>query len=133
MSITSGADKALQMLKDELKSLDQDRAKLVKAIEALGAKAKAPVSSNGSKPAARKPGKRRGPSQTDQLIKVIGKHPEGITVAEAAKEIPGANKNSLYATAAQLAKNGRLKKSGPKYKPVAAKKVPAKKKAAAKK
>lgn len=90
------------------------------------------TTSNGSAPAAA-PRKRAGsgPRQssgqqasggerTEQFLKIVGEHPEGITVGAIAKAMGMGNATYLYKLAPPLVDTGAVRKDGPKYFPVPA-------------
>jgi predicted acylesterase/phospholipase RssA len=108
----SATDKALTLLKDELRDLDNERKKLEKAIEALTKRSV--QRATGKSPAKPKAApKKGGKTQTQRFLDDVKRHP-GTTVAESAKrlKVPA---NNLYATAGNLTKQKRVTKKGPKY------------------
>ena len=98
--------------------MQREAKKLEAAIEALTGRTVKRVQKAASPAQKRK--KRTGPTQTQRFLDAVAKKP-GQTVAEISKQIkvPATN---LYAIANQLVKGKRVKKTGTKYYPVAAKK-----------
>ena len=121
-------DVARKMIIEAIADLDEERARLERALSELG----------GSKVARRSPGrprgpkggakgggrraaptrrrKRRGGGRSAQAVKLIEKSP-GITAAEIAKKMK-IQPNYLYRVLSELAKEGRVKKEGRGYLPV---------------
>jgi len=99
--------------------LNRERKKLESAIEALTGRTIKRVKKAAS-PAKKTRKKRTGPTQSQKFLDAVAMTP-GQTVAQISKQInvPATN---LYAIANQLVKGKRVKKTGTKYSPVAAKK-----------
>lgn len=110
--------KELRPLVGELERLEQARS----ALDATGS---GPGRPRGSRSKSSNGRRRRGggrprkgqPTRADQLVKVVAKHPEGIKIADAAKEMGIKQANYLYRLSAGLEKDGKLKKRGGKLVP----------------
>jgi len=124
---TAVLDDAREMLSKRLEELNEERARLERALAALGAKAtkRRPGRPRGSKAKATtksKPGtkgarprRRRGGGRADQAVALIEKSP-GISASDVAKKMK-IKPNYLYRVLGDLEKDGRVKKDGRQYYP----------------
>lgn len=125
MSVTK--DEIRATLVQGLAELDAERAQFTNAIAALdGGKAKPrrgpgrPKGSTANSTAApRRRRKRSGGTRADQAVKLIEDHPKGISASDIAKTMK-IKPNYLYRVLGDLEKEGRVKKDGRIYTPVAA-------------
>lgn len=122
-----------------MNGIEEARTKLVQAKEDLegqiGQVDQALAALNGGKPkprrgpgrpkgstkatAARRPRrKRRGGTRADQAVKLVEKHPKGITASDIAKTMK-IKPNYLYRVLGELEKENRVRKDGRTYYPVA--------------
>lgn len=116
------------MIIEAIADLDEERARLERALAELGGEKTArrsPGRPRGPKRAAKGEGrsatptkrrKRRSGGRSAQAVKLIEKSP-GITAAEIAKKMK-IQPNYLYRVLSDLAKEGRVKKEGRGYLPV---------------
>lgn len=113
--MSSTTEKVRELLGSRLTELDEEKSRVERAIEALGS------STNGSTPApARRPRKRRrrrGGSRAEQAVELIAGKP-GISASDIAKAMK-IKPNYLYRVLGELEKEGRVKKDGRTYTPVA--------------
>ena len=124
----SAIDDATALVRTRLAELDTERQRLERALAELGGgkapgkrRGRPPKASNGSSPVAatgRKRRKRKGGSRLDQAVKLIEKEP-GISAGDIAKKMK-IKPNYLYRVLGEAEKDGRIKKDGRNYHPVAA-------------
>jgi hypothetical protein len=126
--LAQALDVARKMIVEAIADIDEERARLERALAELGGNKVAPRSParrRGPKPGAKGDGrsgaptkrrKRRGGGRSAQAVKLIEKSP-GITAAEIAKKMK-IQPNYLYRVLSDLAKEGRVKKEGRGYLPV---------------
>jgi sugar-specific transcriptional regulator TrmB len=128
---TAVLDDAREMLSKRLEELNEERARLERALAALGAKAtrrrpgrprgskaKGTAKSKAAAKSARPGRRRRGGGRADQAVTLIEKSP-GITASDVAKKLR-IKPNYLYRVLGDLEKEGRVKKDGRQYHPGAA-------------
>jgi sugar-specific transcriptional regulator TrmB len=109
-------EQASDLLKNRIKELEDERARLERALADLtGGRIgrRRPGRPRGS--ATRKPGtrRRRGGTRADQAAKLVKANP-GITAGEVAKRM-GIAPNYVYRVMSELESDGRVKKDGRKY------------------
>jgi hypothetical protein len=119
MSPTSTVDEAAGLIRDRIKELDAERAKLERALASL----------TGGREGRRGPGRprgsaasavprrrrRRGGTRANQAVKLVGANP-GISASEIAKQMR-IKPNYLYRVLADLEKEGKVRKEGRAYHP----------------
>lgn len=120
--MSAAVDSARTSLEQAKAELEEEGQRIDKALAAL----------NGSKPKPRRgrpkgsstaaaPRRRRKRSGTraDQAVKLVEKHPKGITASDIAKTMK-IKPNYLYRVLGDLEKEGRVRKDGRTYFPVTA-------------
>jgi transposase-like protein len=121
---SSAVSEAADLLRARLRELDQERAKLQKALASLtdgregkrgpgrprSGSATSTSSSNG-----RRRRRRRGGTRADQAVKLIGESP-GIGASEIARQL-GIKPNYMYRVLTDLQKEGKIRKDGRAYHP----------------
>jgi transposase-like protein len=108
-------DEARTLVEKRLRELDQERARLERALADL----------TGGRVGRRRPGRprgsgggrrrRRGGTRADQAVKIVSDNP-GITASEVAKRLK-IKPNYLYRVMGDLQKEGRVRKRGRGYHP----------------
>jgi transposase-like protein len=108
-------DEARTLVEKRLRELDQERARLERALADL----------TGGRVGRRRPGRprgsgggrrrRRGGTRADQAVKMVSENP-GITASEVAKRLK-IKPNYLYRVMGDLQKEGRVRKRGRGYHP----------------
>ena len=108
-------DEAKTLVEKRLRELDQERARLERALADL----------TGGRVGRRRPGRprgsgggrrrRRGGTRADQAVKIVSENP-GITASEVAKRLK-IKPNYLYRVMGDLQKEGKVRKKGRGYHP----------------
>jgi transposase-like protein len=114
-STSNVLNEARSLVEKRLQELDQERARLERALADL----------TGGRVGRRRPGRprgatggrrrRRGGTRADQAVKIVGSNP-GITASEIAKRMK-IKPNYLYRVMGDLQKEGRVRKRGRGYHP----------------
>ena len=120
MSPPNTVDEAAGLIRERIKELDSERAKLERALASLtggregrrgpGRPRRATASSG-----PRRRRRRRGGTRADQAVKLVTENP-GISASEIAKRMR-IKPNYLYRVLAELEKEGRVRKDGRAYHP----------------
>jgi transposase-like protein len=107
-------NEARSLVERRLQELDQERARLERALADLGGKAgrRRPGRPRGSGGGRRR---RRGGTRADQAVKIVADNP-GISASEIAKRMK-IKPNYLYRVMGDLQKEGRVGKKGRGYHP----------------
>jgi hypothetical protein len=122
MSPADTVDAAAGLIRDRIKELETERAKLERALASLtgGREGRRgpgrPRGSSGTAVAPRRRRRRRGGTRADQAVKLVTSNP-GITASEIAKQMR-IKPNYLYRVLAELEKEGKVRKDGRAYHPV---------------
>jgi DNA invertase Pin-like site-specific DNA recombinase len=116
MAASNVLDEARTLVERRLKELDQERARLERALADL----------TGGRVGRRRPGRpkgsaggrrrRRGSTRADQAVKIVTENP-GITASEIAKQMR-IKPNYLYRVMGDLQKERKVRKRGRGYHPV---------------
>jgi transposase-like protein len=116
MAASNVLDEARTLVEKRLKELDQERARLERALADL----------TGGRVGRRRPGRprgsgggrrrRRGSTRADQAVKIVTENP-GITASEIAKQMK-IKPNYLYRVMGDLQKERKVRKRGRGYHPV---------------
>jgi transposase-like protein len=137
-STSNVLDEALGLVKKRLAELDEERARLERALAELGGtvtrrpgrppgpgkrgpgrprKTAAPASDSGSTATAtpRRRRRRRGGTRADQAVNLVKQNP-GISASEIAKQMK-IKPNYLYRVLGEMEKEGRVTKKGREYHP----------------
>jgi hypothetical protein len=138
-STSNVLDEALGLVKKRLAELDEERARLERALAELGgtvtrrpgrppgtgkrgpgrprktADAPAPASDSTSTAAPRRRRRRRGGTRADQAVNLVEQNP-GISASEIAKQMK-IKPNYLYRVLGEMEKEGRVTKKGREYHP----------------
>jgi predicted Rossmann fold nucleotide-binding protein DprA/Smf involved in DNA uptake len=119
---SNAVSEAADLLRARLRELDDERAKLERALASLtggreGRRGPGRPRGSASKPSAngRRRRRRRGGTRADQAVKLVGKSP-GLKAADIAREL-GIKPNYMYRVLADLEKDGRVRKEGRAYHP----------------
>jgi hypothetical protein len=118
MSPTSTAlDQARDLIEARLRELDDERARLERALADLSGGRRRPGRPRGSTSATtrrsgRRRGRRRG-TRADEAVKLVKQNP-GISAGEVAKRM-GIAPNYVYRVMGELEKGGRVRKDGRSY------------------
>jgi DNA invertase Pin-like site-specific DNA recombinase len=118
MSPANTVEEAAGLLRDRIKELDAERAKLERALASLtGGREgrRGPGRPRGSTAAPRRRRRRRGGTRADQAVKLVTTNP-GISASEIAKQMR-IKPNYLYRVLAELEKEGKVRKDGRAYHP----------------
>jgi DNA invertase Pin-like site-specific DNA recombinase len=121
MSPANTVDEAAGLIRDRIKELNAERAKLERALASLtGGREgrRGPGRPRGPAAAAAAPRRRRrrrGGTRADQAVKLVAANP-GISASEIAKQMR-IKPNYLYRVLAELEKEGRVRKDGRSYHP----------------
>jgi hypothetical protein len=108
--VSNTVDQARTLLERRLRELDDERKQVESALAGLGKSAKrGPGRPRG---AGRRRG--RGSTRADQAVRIIKANP-GITVSELGRKMKLNHPNYLYRVLPDLAKEGRIKRSGKGY------------------
>jgi DNA invertase Pin-like site-specific DNA recombinase len=116
-SVTGAVDQAASLLKDRISELEDELAKLQRALANLTdgrqgrrgpGRPRAAAAAGGARRS-----RRRGGTRADQAVKIIAANP-GISASEIAKQMK-IKPNYLYRVLGDLQKDGRVKKSGRAY------------------
>ena len=119
---SSTVDEAAKLIRERIKELDTERAQLERALASLtgGREGRRgpgrPRSSNSAKPTPRRR-RRRGGTRADQAVKLITDNP-GISASEVATRMK-IKPNYLYRVLGELEQEGKVRKDGRAYHPVA--------------
>jgi DNA invertase Pin-like site-specific DNA recombinase len=107
-------DEARSLVERRLKELDQERARLERALADLtGGKVGRPGRPRGSGTKRRR--RRRSNTRADQAVKVVESNP-GVSASEIAKQLK-IKPNYMYRVMGSLQKEGRVRKRGRGYHP----------------
>jgi sugar-specific transcriptional regulator TrmB len=115
-STTDTLDEARELVQKRLAELDEEKARLERALTELGGKAtRRRGRPKGSTTGGSKPGRRRrrGGTRAEQAVKLIEQNPD-ITASEIAKTMK-IKPNYMYRVLSDLESQKRVKKSGRKY------------------
>ncbi len=113
-------DKARALLEQRRKELHEELRQVETALSGLGAAGrKGPGRPPGSGAGRTKGPKRRrrGGTRADQAVKIINSSPDGIGVAEVAKQMKLNAPNYLYRVLPELEAEGKIRKQGSTYFP----------------
>jgi Winged helix-turn-helix DNA-binding len=119
--VVSDVRAALEKRLRELEPLVKEHAQIRNALERLADAVGPPLRRRAPRPAAsQKPtGRPRGSGgRAQQAVKLVQDNP-GITISELAKKMRLKSPNYLYRVMPQLEKDGKVKKEGKGYHPVA--------------
>jgi DNA invertase Pin-like site-specific DNA recombinase len=114
---TNTVDEAAGLIRDRLKELDSERARLERALASLtggreGRRGPGRPRGSTAAPTGRRRGRRRG-TRADQAVRLVKANP-GISASEIAQRMK-IKPNYLYRVLADLEQQGRVKKDGRKY------------------
>lgn len=117
--MSAAIDKANSILKEAKHEAEQEAQRIDKALAALNGGKPKPRRGRpkGSSTAAAPRRRRKGGTRADQAVKLIEKHPDGITAADIAKTMK-IKPNYLYRVLGDLEKEGRVRKQGRTYFPI---------------
>jgi DNA invertase Pin-like site-specific DNA recombinase len=120
MSPTNTVDEAAGLIRDRIKELDAERAKLERALASLtggreGRRGPGRPRGAAASAAPRRRRRRRGGTRADQAVKLVAANP-GISASEVAKQMR-IKPNYLYRVLAELEKEGKVRKDGRAYHP----------------
>jgi predicted HTH transcriptional regulator len=121
MSPPNTVDEAAGLIRERIKELDSERAKLERALASLtgGREGRRgpgrPRGATASSPTRRRRRRRRGGTRADQAVKLVAENP-GISASEIAKRMR-IKPNYLYRVLAELEKEGKVRKDGRAYHP----------------
>jgi predicted HTH transcriptional regulator len=120
MSPTSTVDEAAGLIRDRIKELDAERAKLQRALASLtggreGRRGPGRPRRSAASATPRRRSRRRGGTRADQAVKLVAANP-GISASEIAKQMR-IKPNYLYRVLAELEKEGKVRKEGRAYHP----------------
>ena len=113
-------DKARSLLEQRRKELHEELRQVESALSGLGnATRRGPGRPAGStnSPGRKTRRKRRGGTRADQAVKIINSSPDGIGVAEVAKQMKLNAPNYLYRVLPDLEAEGKIRKQGSTYYP----------------
>ena len=123
-SATNAVAEAADLLRARIRDLDDERAKLERALASLtdGREGKRgpgrPRGSAAPKSNGRRRRRRRGGTRAEQAVKLITEKP-GLSASEIAKEL-GIKPNYMYRVLTELQGEGQVRKDGRAYHPAAA-------------
>lgn len=121
MSPPNTVDEAAGLIRERIKELDSERAKLERALASLtgGREGRRgpgrPRGATAPSPTRRRRRRRRGGTRADQAVKLVAENP-GISASEIAKRMR-IKPNYLYRVLAELEKDGKVRKDGRAYHP----------------
>ena len=121
MSPPNTVDEAAGLIRERIKELDSERAKLERALASLtgGREVRRgpgrPRGATAPSPTRRRRRRRRGGTRADQAVKLVAENP-GISASEIAKRMR-IKPNYLYRVLAELEKDGKVRKDGRAYHP----------------
>jgi len=113
---------AANLLRQRLRELDAERAKVERALASLTdgsegrrgpGRPRGTSNGSGASASGRRRRRRRGGTRADQALKLIAENP-GIGASEVAKRM-GIKPNYMYRVLADLEKEGRVRKDGRAY------------------
>ena len=113
-------DEAASLIRERIDELDAERAQLARALASLTGEARAvggPAARAGDHGRQLGRRRRRGGTRADQAVSMIGANP-GVSASEIAKRMK-IKPNYLYRVLAELEKEGKVRKEGRAYHPVA--------------
>lgn len=115
-------EQAAGFIRERLRELDEEKAQLERALASLtggrrGRRGPGRPRGSTSTTTTRRRRRRRGGTRADQAVKIIEKNP-GVTASEIAAEMK-IKPNYLYRVLGELEKEGRVRKDGRAYHPVA--------------
>lgn len=104
--------KELRPAVEELEKLERARVQLERAAggESSGGPRYRASSGNGRRRGRRGRPRKGQPTRAEQLLRLVQRNPDGVKVAEAAKELGLDKPNSLYSVTRKLEQQGQLKK-----------------------
>jgi predicted transcriptional regulator len=108
---SNALDEARNLLEDRLKELEQERARVQKALSNLRGSGRGPGRPRGS---GRKRRRRRG-TRADEALKLLGQNP-GLRPSEIAEKM-GIKPNYVYRLMNELQREGLVRKKGKGYLP----------------
>ena len=116
-SSSSTVDEAAGLIRERIKEIDAERARLNRALADLTGSRRGPGRPRGSTSKAGSNGsprrRRRGGTRADQAVKLIADNP-GITASQIAERMK-IKPNYLYRVLAGLEQEGRVRKNGRAY------------------
>ena len=120
MSPPNTVDEAAGLIRERIKELDSERAKLERALASLtggreGRRGPGRPRRSTASSAPRRRRRRRGGTRADQAVKLVAENP-GISASEIAKRMR-IKPNYLYRVLAELEKEGKIRKDGRAYHP----------------
>lgn len=115
-------DEAASLIRDRIKEIDAERGQLERALTSLtggreGRRGPGRPRSSGSTKSAPRRRRRRGGTRADQAVKLITANP-GISASDVAGQMK-IKPNYLYRVLGELEKDGKVRKDGRAYHPVA--------------
>ena len=119
---SSTVDEAASLIRDRIKEIDAERGQLERALTSLtggreGRRGPGRPRSSGSTKSAPRRRRRRGGTRADQAVKLITANP-GISASDVAGQMK-IKPNYLYRVLGELEKDGKVRKDGRAYHPVA--------------
>jgi hypothetical protein len=114
---TNTVDEAAGLIRDRIRELDTERARLERALASLtggreGRRGPGRPRGSTTRAAGRRGGRRRG-TRADQAVRLVKANP-GISASEIAKKMR-IKPNYLYRVLGDLEREGRVKKNGRSY------------------